>query len=813
MIAEHPRVLLVDDRSENLLALEAVLEPLACELVSVTSGAAALKELLNGEFAVVLLDVQMPGMDGFETAELIKSRERTRALPIIFVTAISKQSHHVFRGYTAGAVDYVFKPYDPGVLRAKVAVFLELDAVARTAARNEAAMRAVFDHAPIGMARLDLEGRIADANPALAALLGYGPADLHDRRLADLVHPEDAGAEAERRRSVLDGVRRAYTQELRFVARDGTAVPCALSLSAAHGADGAPEMLVVQVSDLRDRLRMQAERERAVREQVARERAEQVSQRLEAVQQITDVALSSLGFEQLVGELLHRTADVLGVDTGAIVLRGEGEGDATVYQVAGAVDAPVQTRRWPLPDDGMSALVMREARPAAVEDVVAGGTEAAHPLGASVTSVLGVPLVVEGRAIGALHIGTLFPRRFTEEDVSLLGLAADRAALAIERARLFDREHRIAQELQRSLLPDALPELPGVRTAARYQPAGAGSQVGGDWYDVLHQPAGRLLLIIGDVAGRGIEAAATMGQLRSALRAYAFDGHGPAALLERLNGFHNGLANRGMATVGLVSVDPSAGELCYAQAGHPPALLLGPDHAVRWLDGADGIPLGVLDDPVYTQVSAPIEPGSVLVLYTDGLVETRGEHLDRGFERLEQAVLGAPRDLEELCASVFDHALADPDVDDDVTLLVLGTVSSHDPRIVLSVPGNSASLQAFRVTARRWLAAASEDPAEVDEITMAVNEAVQNAIEHGHGRRSTPVTVVLERTGDQLQITVMDKGRWTEGATTDRGRGLGLMRAHMDEVAVLPTEAGTSLVLHRALRHPSLVSAPAVARR
>ena len=153
MIADRPRVLLVDDRSENLLALEAVLEPLPCDLVSVTSGSAALKELLNGEFAVVLLDVQMPGMDGFETAEMIKSRERTRALPIIFVTAISKQSHHVFRGYTAGAVDYVFKPYDPGILRAKVAVFLELDAVARTAARNEAVMRAVLDHAPIGMAR------------------------------------------------------------------------------------------------------------------------------------------------------------------------------------------------------------------------------------------------------------------------------------------------------------------------------------------------------------------------------------------------------------------------------------------------------------------------------------------------------------------------------------------------------------------------------------------------------------------------------------------------------------------------------------
>ena len=152
-MSDVPAVLLVDDRSENLLALEAVLEPLPCRLVSVTSGEDALKCLLQEDFAVVLLDVQMPGMDGFETAELIKGRERTRSVPIIFVTAISKERAHVFRGYSAGAVDYVFKPYDPHVLRSKVAVFLELEAKSRAAAQSEAVLRAAFDSAPIGMAR------------------------------------------------------------------------------------------------------------------------------------------------------------------------------------------------------------------------------------------------------------------------------------------------------------------------------------------------------------------------------------------------------------------------------------------------------------------------------------------------------------------------------------------------------------------------------------------------------------------------------------------------------------------------------------
>src|SRR5205807_8691625 len=125
-VVDNACVLLVDDRPENLLALEAALEPLRQHLVSVQSGEAALRELLQHDFACILLDVQMPDLDGFETAELIKQRPRTSAIPIIFLTAISMEDRHVFRGYSAGAVDYIFKPFDPDVLRSKVSVFIEL---------------------------------------------------------------------------------------------------------------------------------------------------------------------------------------------------------------------------------------------------------------------------------------------------------------------------------------------------------------------------------------------------------------------------------------------------------------------------------------------------------------------------------------------------------------------------------------------------------------------------------------------------------------------------------------------------------------
>jgi PAS domain S-box-containing protein len=643
-----PAVLLVDDRPENLLALEAVLEPLPCRLVAVGSGEDALKALLHDEFAVVLLDVQMPGMDGFETADLIKGRERTRAVPIIFVTAISKEREHVFRGYSSGAVDYLFKPYDPDVLRSKVAVFLELDAKSRSAAQSEAVLRAAFDFAPIGKMRVDLEGRIAEVNRALARLLDYEPADLHDRLLESLVHPEDVSADSDRRSSLLAGGLARYDHEARLVSAKGTEIPCMLSFSLARPGGTVPDQLIVQVQDLRDRHRAQAEREALILEQAARANAEQVSQRLQAVQLISDAALSSLGFEDMVRELLMRTVDVLSVDTAAVELHGE-EREATVYQVAGGVEASMQTRRWQSTGNGV------------------------HPLGDAVASVARAPLTVEGRSIGALHVGTLFARTFSGDDTAMLRVAAGRAGMAIERVRLFEREHAIAEELQRSLLPAELPEVPGLSAAARYNPAGAGSQVGGDWYDMVVQPDGTLLMIIGDVAGRGIGAASQMGQLRSALRAYAFDGHPPGSLLERLNGFMNGLRDRGMATVALVSVDAAAGELRYAKAGHPPALMVGPDGAVTWLEDAAGVPLGVVEDAVYAEATVPIAPGSTLVLYTDGLVEVRGESLDRGFERLEKATISAPHEPEALCDHVLEHTLADPDIDDDVTLLVLRT--------------------------------------------------------------------------------------------------------------------------------------------
>ena len=478
---DQPAVLLVDDRPENLVAMRAVLEPLPCRQVAVTSGEEALKALLNEDFAVVLLDVQMPGMDGFETADLIKGRERTRGVPIIFVTAINKERHHVYRGYSVGAVDYVFKPYDPTVLRSKVGVFLELDAKSRAAARSEALLRAAFDVAPIGMARLDSDGRIAEVNRAMAGLLGVPAADLRDRLLESLVEPDDAPA-VTARRSVVDGMQ--VEEDVRMISSDGEVIPCELRLSLARPGAGAPDAVVVMLLDQRERRRAEEERAERMRERVARMEAERSMDRLRAIQRVSDAALGTLAFDDLVSELLDRTIEVLSVDTAAVVLQ-DAEDETLIFQAAGGVEGGAHSRRRIRLDD---------------DDLDEG--RALNVLGESVASALEAPLVVDGQHIGALHVGTLFARRFTPDDVALLDLAAERAAIGIERARLFQREHRIAEELQRSLLPAQLPEVPGLSTAARYFAAGAGTQVGGDWYDTVLQPDGRCCSI-GDVAGRG----------------------------------------------------------------------------------------------------------------------------------------------------------------------------------------------------------------------------------------------------------------------------------------------------------------------
>ena len=684
-------VLLVDDRDENLLALEAVLEPTGCRLVSARSGDEALRALLKEDFAVILLDVQMPGLDGFETAELIRARDRTRSVPIIFVTAISKEPHHVFRGYETGAVDYLFKPLDPVVLRSKVEVFVESHERGRALAEREELLRAMFEDAPIGVARTDSTGRLRHVNRALCETVGREPDDLVGRTLEELGPRADEAVDAAQRADLMAGRIARYEYERRLSGPAGTSIPVLVSVSLATSQDGAAADLILHIQDLRERRRAERDREQLIRAQAAAAQAEAASERLALTQSISVAALGAEDLDGLLRTLLDRLLDALDADRAAIVLT---DGDEQVVARAAGGVATVVEREAGLRVEDVDDVVARvaaERGPVAIRDVPAAGIESSS-LGPAISSLLAVPLVAGGQTIGSLHIGTLTRRDFPDETVDLLRLAADRASLAIARTRLYEHERRIAQELQRSLLPNVLPPVPGVTLAARYLPGGNGATVGGDWYDAIALPGGCVAVVIGDVVGRGIEAAATMGQMRSALRAILMQADDTGAMAEQLNRFALGLGDCMLTTIVLAVFEPATGILRYTNAGHPPPLILGAggiEDAV-YLENIPAPPMGVMDTPSYVQRTLQLEPGSTLLLYTDGLIEKSTEVLDVGLDRLRDAAaaVGAGGDLDALCEGVVSKLVgAESAQFDDVTMIALHVLGTIDKQAVLEGAG------------------------------------------------------------------------------------------------------------------------------
>jgi PAS domain S-box-containing protein len=782
-------ILLVDDQEENLLALEAVLEPLGLRLVRARSGEEALSQLLKEDYALILLDVQMPDLDGFQTATFIKQREKTRHIPIIFLTALSKELHHMFRGYSAGAVDYVVKPFDPMILRSKVQVFVDLYRKEHELRESEERFRTAFANAPIGVAVLSPEAEILEANHALCKMLGYRESELTGHNLKELLHPDDAPS--------LD---LEHHGELRWVRADRVPIWTTLNASLVHDAHGNPLHVIAQVEDIT--ARKEAERERAAqaKERAARAEAEAVAETMGKLQSVTDVALRHLTLNDLLREVLKRIVETLEVDAAGILLMGEH--DAGEAFASGAVITPQGKSevgaRIPVARD-VARRIAGAGEVVAIESV--RDPLIVHPLlkDSAIVSLAAAPLAVEGRLHGVLHVGTTTTRRFTSQDTGLLQLIADRAALAIQHARLYEREHGIVETLQRALLPSRLPQLPGVRVAARYMPGGMGSDVGGDWYDVLPLEDGKIGIAIGDVAGHGLRAATLMGQLRNSLRAYAIEGHSPAAVVDRLNRLVRDLEQGWMATLLYLVLSPDESEIRMANAGHMPALVLEMGDA-RYMDAERGPPLGVGSDEEYTEVVEQIQPGSTLLLYTDGLVEQPGVGVDVSLARLAKNALAAGGDdPDALCDHLIHEQVGEGQPRDDVAFVAIHTVPLSGEKLALRLPAEPKALPSVRRALTRWLEEAGATPEETQGIQLACHEACTNAIEHGYRFGEATFEVDCELRDHELTLTVKDSGGWRGAGDADRGRGFALMEGLMNSVEVTPGREGTTVVMKRAL--------------
>jgi serine phosphatase RsbU (regulator of sigma subunit) len=380
---------------------------------------------------------------------------------------------------------------------------------------------------------------------------------------------------------------------------------------------------------------------------------------------VADPALAYLSVEELLGELLDRVRGLLEADTAAILLL-DADRRMLVARAARGIEEEVRQGVAIPVGRGFAGRIAAQGRPIAIEDV--DGADILNPILRlkGIRSLLGVPLLIEGRVIGVLHVGTLVHRRFEEADVRLLQTAADRAAVAIERAEVSE-QRSMTEGLQRHLLPHRLPEVDGLQISAKYQPA-FGSRVGGDWYDAFVLPDGCVGLVIGDVTGRGIGAATVMAEVRTAVRAYSMLRRPLDETITMLNRLM--LIGSLPVTLALFALDLDQAELTGVSAGHPPALFLRADGHREFIVGASGPPLGSKNSDGYRAERRPFPPGSGLVLYTDGLIERRGEVIDAGLERLRDAELDRHPSLP-LADRVLAVLDADLPAEDDVALLAV----------------------------------------------------------------------------------------------------------------------------------------------
>ncbi|WP_171163415.1 SpoIIE family protein phosphatase [Streptomyces sp. I05A-00742] len=556
--------------------------------------------------------------------------------------------------------------------------------VLRDLERDLALSLRLVAQSPIGLAVLDTDLRYVMVNPALERIHGLS-AEQHLGRTVREVLPfvDIEESEATMRRVLATG-----TPQLdRFVAGGigGGDDDRARLVSYYRLEDAGGHILGVAASvvDVTDRYRADLA-------------AAEARRRLALIADASVLIGTTLDLDQtareLAGVVVPALADVAAVDVLDTALEGNrapalpdgrpaviralaiaSAGTAGAKEAARAADPPGEIARYPA--DRLVARCVATGRPVHLARVgtrdlpgIARDQAAAALLArAGLHSYIAVPLIARGEVLGALDLKrTDNPVPFNEDDVVLAGELAARAAVCIDNARWYQRERAAVLSLQRTLLPQRPPSPPGLEVAYRYQPAGAAGQVGGDWFDVVPQDGGKSALVVGDVMGSGITAAAAMGQLRTAARTLSGLGLDPAQVLRHLDRAAAGLGQQ-IATCVYVVYDPALGRCCVANAGHLPPVLLRHGEPPVLLDLPTGAPLGVGGVP-FESVAVDVTPGDRLVLYTDGLVETRDEAIDVRLAELVR-VLDRPRTgLEETCdllLSVFRQGS-----DDDVALLV-----------------------------------------------------------------------------------------------------------------------------------------------
>ena len=404
------------------------------------------------------------------------------------------------------------------------------------------------------------------------------------------------------------------------------------------------------------------------------------------LQQATSMLAEALTVEQVVEVITEVGRSAIGADRSAVALLDPERLRVKTINPGGLPGTPgAPSGDIPLDTPSVITMAISNRRPLLIEspDALRRTFEGLADVDLFLThsderAWVGLPLLAAGATLGALRFSFSRPRKITDEERVFLEALAGQCALAVERASLFEREHTTAETLQRSLLPDQLPSVPGIILDARYLPVTRNMEIGGDWYDAFRLPDGRLAVAAGDVMGKGLTAAAGMGRVRNALRALALTDPRPAAVLTGLDRLFTATElEEQVTTVAYLVFDPVSGEGLAGNAGHLPPLVMSRDAPPRLDWGESGTPLG-WPSPRQQYVFR-LPPGNTAVLYSDGLVENRRRGLDAGLDELV-AIAGQARqevaeDPARLLEYLVDRMLMGYEQDDDVTVLVL-----HVPR-------------------------------------------------------------------------------------------------------------------------------------
>ncbi|WP_345700614.1 SpoIIE family protein phosphatase [Kitasatospora terrestris] len=551
--------------------------------------------------------------------------------------------------------------------------------------RDLALAARIVDQAPIGLAVLDEDLRYVMVNPALEKINGLPAAEHRGRTPHEVLPHLDVGAIEDRMRQVLATGRPVLDEfAVGRVPHDDRTHAWSSSFyrleDQAHRVIG----LAVSVIDITEPY------EQSVAAARARRRLSLIADASIRVGTTLDLPTTA---RELAEVTVPEVADIAAVDLldaalpGATTRADDGSAQFRAMAIKAADSTPATDAADPIGEVTRyhpHRLVTQAAvggRPVLVPRVtaadltrIARDENAARLLAeAGVHSYLAVPLIARGRVLGALDLKrTRTPAPFDQDDVLLASELAARAAVAIDNARWYQHQRQATLALQRHLLPPRhAPDPPGLSIAHRYQPASATDETGGDWFDVIPVDGGRTLLVVGDVMGSGITAAATMGQLRTTIRALARLTSDPADLLTHLDAVTRDLGDA-MATSVIALYDPATGRCRLACAGHPPPVLARPGHAPHPVRLDPGPPLGVGGLP-FPARDLTLRTGDDLVLYTDGLVEVRDQDIDQRLQTLTDLLAGPRRPLEDTCDLLLS-ALRRPDNQDDVALLIARAV-------------------------------------------------------------------------------------------------------------------------------------------